>query len=148
MKKDIEKFLKEGNTRRIAEMRFQFYEHQRQGIIKFITEEMLKLVKRERKEIIFKLETTRNVRPGTFITPIDQLTGTQETGNGSLKNSQIMNNDNFDEYLRTRDNMETKKLNIILRNDEKYNDNLKNNMKFELERIHKSNQIEALYPFI
>jgi len=103
---------------------------------------MLSAAKRERIRIILKLETTKTVRPGTFITPVEKLTGNKdEEEDASLKRS--IKSEDLSEQFKELDEIERRKIEVILQNDEKYNMNIKHNLKSALERIWKSCELEA-----
>lgn len=109
---------------------------------------MLSAAKKERIRIMLKLETAKTVRPGTFVTPIDQLNSYKGDTEQSKEESpgregKTGKSEDLSEYFKGLDEMERRKLNVILQNDEKYNVNVRNNLRFTLERIWKSRELEA-----
>jgi hypothetical protein len=83
------------------------------------------------------------VRPGTFITPIEKLSGNKDgTEDASVRKN--VKSEDLSEQFKGLDEIERRKMEVILENDEKYNINIKNNFKSALERIWKSCEIEAM----
>jgi len=108
-----------------------------------------------------KLENAKIIKPGTFVTPINILLQREKSiindrdskdyeksENSMEENFLITEDDDTGKYIRLRNEMDRRKMEVILRNNSKQDMNLRKNFIHALDRMQKSNQIEQAYFYL